>query len=331
MKPAWDASSRLLLDLLADGQVWSGRQLGEQLGISRAAVWKRIGALRKLGLEIPSVRGKGYSLSRPLELLDEPVIKAGLGSASLALIRQLSIKRITGSTNSDIALLPDNQRHGSLILTEYQQAGRGRRGRSWASPFGSNLYLSVGWRFEQGAAMLGSLSLATGVMILRALKECDIGNATLKWPNDVRIDGRKAGGCLIEIQGDASGPCEAIVGIGLNLDMPAGVAIDQDWCDLKSFNPNLSRNQLAVAVIDSLVPALQQFSKLGFAPFAREWALADELIGQPVTLTIGNRQIDGLSQGISGNGGLLVETDGVTSEYQAGEVSLRAAHSSHAD
>jgi len=331
MKPAWDSKSLSLLELLADGQLWSGSQLGKQLGISRAAVWKRIAALRKLGLEIPSVKGKGYRLGQPLELLDTAEIKAGLVKASREMISNISVRPVTGSTNSDIDQLQDNQRHGAIILAEYQQAGRGRRGRSWVSPFGSNLYLSVGWRFEQGAALLGSLSLATGVTILRALKECGIDNATLKWPNDVHIDGRKAGGCLIEIQGDASGPCEAVVGIGLNLNMPADVIIDQDWCDLKSFNPELSRNQLAVALINSLVPALQQFSEQGFAPFAKEWALADELIGQPVTLTIGDREIHGLSQGISGNGGLLVEVDGLSREFQAGEVSLQANRGSQAD
>jgi len=323
MKPVWDTASRSLLDLLADGQVWSGSQLGKPLGISRAAVWKRIGSLRKLGLAIPSIKGKGYQLSQPLELLDGAMIESGLLSATRQLISSISAQPISESTNSDIARLPEEQRHGVVVLAEYQESGRGRRGRCWVSPFGSNLYLSLGWRFEQGAALLGSLSLATGVSILRALQDCDIGNAALKWPNDIRIEGRKAGGCLIEIQGDASGPCGAVVGIGLNLDMPRDAAIDQDWCDLKTFNPKLSRNQLAIAVINALVPAMQQFSEQGFAPFAREWAMADELIGQPVRLTLGDEEINGLSRGISGNGGLLVEIDGVTSEYQAGEVSLR--------
>lgn len=127
---------------------------------------------------------------------------------------------------------------GLVCTAEQQSAGRGRRGRTWVSPFARNLYLSVAWRYHQGAAALEGLSLAVGVAVARALAANGLPAVQLKWPNDVIFRGAKLGGVLLEMTGDAAGVCQIVVGVGLNVAMPdsAAVAIDQAWTDIKSIS-----------------------------------------------------------------------------------------------
>ena len=125
-------------------------------------------------------------------------------------------------------------RSGLVCTAEQQTAGRGRRGREWISPFGRNLYVSTVWEFTQGAAALEGLSLAVGVAVAQALKGLGLPEVQLKWPNDIQHEGKKLGGVLLEMVGDASRQCQVVVGIGVNVAMPgaAANAIDQAWTDI---------------------------------------------------------------------------------------------------
>ena len=108
-----------------------------------------------------------------------------------------------------------------VCFAEHQSAGKGRRGRQWVSPFGSNIYMSILWRFQQdGIACTAGLSLAVGVAVIRALKTYGFNEVGLKWPNDIYCQGKKLGGILIEVSGEADGPCAVIIGLGLNLFLP---------------------------------------------------------------------------------------------------------------
>ena len=179
-----------ILEHLADGAFHSGQQLAEQLGVTRAAVWKQVGVLTELGLPVERVRGKGYRIAGGVELLDEVAIVAALSANSRSLVEELTVFPKIDSTNAELARCPKPAHGARVALAEYQSAGRGRRGRRWISPFGSSIYCSVAWTFQGGAESLQGLSLAVGVCLCDALEALGVTGLTLKWPNDVLCDDR---------------------------------------------------------------------------------------------------------------------------------------------
>ncbi|NQD38393.1 bifunctional biotin--[acetyl-CoA-carboxylase] ligase/biotin operon repressor BirA [Permianibacter sp. IMCC34836] len=316
-----------LLQLLADGREHSGTELGERLGISRAAIWKQLQALDELGIALEAVPGRGYRLREPLDLLDAAAIHAALaGQLELASLEVFS--RID-STNA-FFLSDDRPTESNLrvALAEQQTAGRGRRGRAWVSPFAGNIYCSIKRQFPCGLEGLSGLSLVVGLAIAQALEALGIAGVQLKWPNDLRADGHKLGGVLIELAGDAGGPCTAVVGFGINVKMPSDSAqtIDQLWTDLRQLHSQLpSRNTIVAGILLRLAQALAQFAEEGFAPFAAAWSARDEFRGRPVQITGVNVQQSGIAVGVDERGALLLDTDSGRRAIVAGEVSLRGS------
>lgn len=317
-----------ILRLLSDGRFHSGAALGETLGIGRSAAWKHIRAIRKLGLDVFAVRGKGYRLSAPVELLDRQQIMRRLEPRNAGRLRDVEVFFEIDSTNR---YLMDHAARGGerpwLCFAESQSAGRGRRGRQWASPFAANLYFSLLWRFELGADVLAGLSLAAGAAIAEALHRMGIEGIGLKWPNDLFHQNRKLGGLLIEVSGEASGPWDAVIGVGINLDMPriAGRGIDQPWTDLKTAaGRSLGRNRAAAAVVDALLDALPRFERHGFAPFRALWTRYDITLDRMVSLHTGNGRVEtGRARGVGEQGALLLECDGIVRGVTCGDISLR--------
>lgn len=313
---------------LADGRFHSGEELGALLGISRAGVWKRLQKLTRLGLAIESVRGKGYRIAGGLTLLDESAIRAAVGARLQAL--DIHIHEVTRSTNADaLALSAGGLAQPVAVLAEYQSAGRGRRGRGWQSPYGSNLYLSLACQFAGGAAALEGLSLAVGVAVAEVLAAMGLGEQVqLKWPNDLWVGGRKVGGILIELAGEVDGHCVPVIGIGVNCAMPQEAArdIDQPWTDLaRELGASVDRNYLAGALLAALQDMLAIFREQGFAGLHARWQALDGCIGKPVQLLLGERRVRGVARGVSRQGALLLEIDGAIERFHGGEVSLRLA------
>jgi BirA family biotin operon repressor/biotin-[acetyl-CoA-carboxylase] ligase len=315
--------------LLADGACHSGEAIAAHLGLSRAAVWK---ALRKagdtLGVGIIAVRGHGYCLGGGLELLDPGRILAALDPQAQAQVARLEIHDLIDSTNSHlmreaVAGAPS----GTLCLAERQSAGRGRLGRTWVSPFGSNLYLSFLWRYPFGLAGMAGLSLAAGVAVADALRAAGASDIGLKWPNDILWRRRKLAGLLLEVAGEAQGPTHVVVGVGVNthLDPRDGAAIDRPWIDLDQVlgAGAYSRNVLAATVAASLVAALERYAREGMAPFLSAWEHYDLYRGERVEIRWGPETIRGIHLGLDPHGALRLETDQGVQTFQAGEVSLR--------
>lgn len=312
-----------LLNLLADGQFHSGEALGEALGVSRAAIWKQLQQIEQLGVQVDSVKGKGYQLAGGMELLDQVVIAAQLSTEANRELAQIAIVFNTDSTNVEVQKLPSN----SVCFAERQTAGRGRLGRHWVSPFARNLYFSIRWRFHQGAAAVEGLSLAVGVCVRRAIAQQTGVSVGLKWPNDVLFQGKKLAGILLEMVGDPTGQCDVIVGIGINVSMPVASAesIDQPWTDVSALCDSMvSRNRLAANLLNELVPLLSTYEKDGFAPWRSEWMAADINADQPVTLILPNRRVEGVARGVAANGALRLETAAGVEIFNGGEVSVRA-------
>lgn len=302
---------------LADGQRHNGAELAADLGISRAAIWKRIESLRKIGLPVSGTAGSGYSIEYPIELLDQSAIHSGLENSAIAV-------EVVGTVDSTNARLAQTRSfHGKALVAEAQKAGRGRRGRHWLSPPGG-IYLSLGWQFESGLAGLSPLSLVVGMAAARAIEEtCGI-KVAIKWPNDLVIDDAKLGGCLVEISGAAEGPCQAVIGIGINLKLPDSTPLDQPWTSLTHHAGPVPRNRLVASILSTLEKHLRELDGNGFDCFGKEWPRFDALAGRRVRILKGDGgEFNGRAKGIDEQGRLLVEERGKTQALGSGEVSVR--------
>lgn len=317
-----------ILRILQDGHFHSGETLGERLGISRAAVWKALRGLGGMGVRIDAVSGRGYRLAEALELHDAGMIRAGLSARGRELLADLHLFESTDSTNGFLmAQGAAGAARGTVCLAEAQHAGRGRRGRDWVSPFASNLYLSVLWRFTGGPQAAQGLSLAVGVIAAQVLEALGIDEVKLKWPNDLLWRGAKLGGILVEMAGEAGGPCYVVIGIGINVRMPraAGACIDQEWTDLATASAGnaISRNRLAAALIDALLCRLEAFAQTGLQDYLQPWRRLDALCEQPIVVHTPAGTVEGEGVGIDETGALRVRHAGGIRAYHAGDVSLR--------
>ena len=319
-----------LVALLADGGLHSGEVLARELGVTRAAVAKQVQSLAGWGLAVDAVARRGYRLSAPLELLDGARIEALLAPATHALGGALEVHEELESTNSHLLARPAPPA-GSFraCFAEYQSAGRGRRGRRWLAPFGSGLCVSFAWLYDTPPAELGALSLAAGVAVLRALTLHGVDGLALKWPNDVHRDGGKLGGILSELRFEAAGPAHVVIGVGLNVRLPAHLVdeVVRDGGvrprDLADAGPP-SRNALAASLIDALAEVAARFGTDGFKAFDAEWRAADALLDRAVRVHGTGADRDGIARGIDAQGGLRVEFGDVTESLTAGDVTLRA-------
>jgi len=308
-----------LVEILADGEFHSGEQLGDTLGMSRAAINKHIQTLKSWGLDIYTVTGKGYSLPAPMQLLDKAAILAQLNQPRLEVIP------VIDSTNQYLLDRMNTLQSGDACIAEYQQAGRGRRGRQWFSPFGANLYMSMYWRLEQGPAAAMGLSLVIGIVMAETLQQLGAQDVRVKWPNDLYLNDRKLAGILVELTGKTGDAAQIVMGAGINLAMRGAetAQINQGWINLQEAGIAINRNDLAAKLINSLREALPLFERDGLAPFTHRWKALDNFIDRPVKLLIGDREIHGIARGIDKQGGLVLEQDGELKSWVGGEISLR--------
>lgn len=319
--------NRALLATLADGEFHSGEALGETMGVSRAAVWKQLQKLEEIGIPLHSVKGRGYRLQDAVELLDVNGLQAQVNQE---LWQHIEVALVTDSTNEDVQRWLAGHTGRCVFFAEKQNAGRGRRGRTWVSPFARNLYFSLGWPFENGVAGVQGLSLAVGLAIYRVLKRHCQAPVALKWPNDILVNDAKLGGILLELNGVVLDACNVVIGIGINLDIRHGdlEQIAQAATGLKQQGCHVSRNQLAAELLNSLEDVLTRFASVGFAPFAQEWNQANGYHGRAVRLLLPSSEVNGICQGVNEKGELCIQVAGVPRYFNAGEVSLRLADAS---
>ena len=312
-----------LLKLLKDGRFHSGQALGAALGISRSAVWKQLQRLEAdLNLSIHKVRGRGYQLAAPLELLEQaqladspyPVfIHESLDSTNAEAMRQ-----IAGGVPAPF-----------VVLAEQQSAGRGRRGRKWISPFAENIYYSLVLRIDGGMRQLEGLSLIVGLAVLSSLREFGSCDAGLKWPNDVLVGNKKIAGILLELVGDPADVCHVVIGIGINVNMMVANDVDQSWTSVRlEAGQAINRNELIVALGRKLQGYLIRHEDEGFAAIQAEWESNHLWQGREVTLIAGTHTVDGVVAGVDQQGALRLNVAGQEKAFSGGELSLRLRHDS---
>lgn len=318
-------NERELLARLIQGPV-SGDALAVASGLTRAAIWKKIHALREAGVAIDAQAGRGYALAQTLDLLDADAIRARIEPSQRAGIASLEAAWHIDSTNSELLRRATPTQGADILLAERQSGGRGRRGRAWSSPLAANLYLSLSRQFGGGLARLGGLSLVAGVAAAEALRTLGYDGVRLKWPNDLLADGHKLGGILVEGGGEHAGPVRAVIGLGLNVRMPAAAAqgIDQPWIDLASLSGKTpTRNTIAAALLDRMLAAFDQFDAEGLAPFLPRYEKYDALRGEAVSVLIGEEAHAGIATGIAADGALRVRLADGERVFHSGEVSVR--------
>lgn len=358
-------TERDLLARLIQGPA-SGAAMARAAGQTRAAIWKQVEALRAAGVAIDVHPGRGYALAHPLELLDADAILTQLPDDCRMQVAALEVAWSLDSTNSELLRRPTPGTGAAILLAERQDGGRGRRGRTWTSPLASNVYLSLARMFSGGLARLPGLSLVAGVATADALHALGYTVVRLKWPNDlvvvvegmqadgiqvdgIQVDGsadantplalRKLGGLLVEGGGEVAGPARAVIGLGLNVAMPAAAAtgieqpainqpaINQPWIDLATLDPDQapSRNRLAATLLTHWLPALAQFDAQGLAPFLPRYRELDALDGRDVVLHDDTGSRNARVLGLAEDGALQVLVDGREQRVLAGEVSVRAS------
>lgn len=319
-----------LLHILSDSEFHSGETLGKKLGVTRSAVWKLIHQLSELQIEIESKTKLGYRVPNGYELLDAKKIKSFLPENLQDVLKRTVIFDSVSSTNTYLLNeIRSNNKKLSLCLAESQTAGRGRFQRPWISPFAKSIYLSLHWHFACDVSQLSGLSIAIAIAIVRTLAECGINDdgISIKWPNDILWHNQKLAGVLVEIHGESHHECDAVIGIGLNLNLPKCFIkkIDQAHTDLSKITDKaISRNEITALLIKNLFAVIQEFEKNKLKNFSKEWQKFDHTHDKAVVLHMGQQQIHGISRGIDHEGYLLLETENKKIQrYLSGEVSLR--------
>ncbi len=332
----------LALRRIADGRFHSGEEVARDLGRTRASLSEALKKASELGVELFSVRGKGYCLAAPIEFLDASVVSAALGAGSR--IRMQVVDEIASTSTRLLEMAAAGAPSGTCLAAEWQSAGRGRRGRAWVSSLGGSLTFSLLWRFERGAGHLGGLSLAVGLAVARAMAACGVARVQVKWPNDVLVDFRKLAGLLVETSGEMAGPSVAVVGVGVNFRLADSVVdrIDQPVTDvsrarastLASTLPSTpastsvaapSRSALLAALLRELESVLVRFERDGFAPFRADWLAMHAYQGRPVrVMPAGESAFDATVTDVGADGTLLVtRSGGRIVPLSSAEISLR--------
>jgi BirA family transcriptional regulator, biotin operon repressor / biotin---[acetyl-CoA-carboxylase] ligase len=332
LRPHGHARRQRLLTMLSDGAFYSGERLAKRLRISRGGVWKLVRALRTMGVEVVSAPRQGYKLPRAVDLLDKALIMKALAPDTRAHLERLDVLLTVDSTNKYVGdATPSASERAHVCVAELQHAGRGRRGRTWLAPFGSGVCMSLGWQFSEAPPTFSALSLAVGVAVVRALRRFGAADVGLKWPNDLIWSSRKLGGVLIEMRGESAGPAHVVIGVGLNMRMPAATRLqlaEQQAALISDVHEILrertpSRNELIAALADEMIAMLKVFAVKGFDAFIDEWRRLDTLAHAYVKVMNGAQTLFGVASGVDADGALLVEIDGAVQKFVSGEVSLR--------
>ncbi len=324
-----DGNKLAILNALNQGGFISGQVLGEQLGISRAAISKHIKSLQEMGLDIFKVTGKGYSLNSQVGLLNQAQIQQHYQALG-ATTAKVEVHPIIDSTNSELMRriqAKTELESGTVIVAEMQQLGRGRRGRVWQSPFGANLYYSYFWRLDDGIQAAMGVSIVVGLAVYDAIKALYNIEVELKWPNDIYLNKQKLAGVLVELDAQPQGPCQLVIGIGINLQMPESFSqhIEQAWTDLSQHTQQLNKNQLVASLTYYLEQRLEQYSESGLQSMHQQWNALNAFAGECVELNTGHRSWRGICEGIDSQGGIRIRQDGEVKSYYGGEISLRKA------
>lgn len=311
-----------LMNVLGDNEFHDGTALGETLHLTRSAVWKMMRKLTKYGINIESVKGKGYVLQETVILLDENRIREHLNDIDT----RLSVFEAIDSTNEYLKTVK-NARGLQFCVAEFQSKGRGRLGRQWVAPFAKNISLSCLLPFHKDISELAGLSLVISLAVLRTLQHFGVKeDVYVKWPNDVLCQNKKISGILIEIQAESHGVSQVIIGVGLNVNI---LKIDEEKINQPStslrevLGQYFDRNLVCAVLINQLQDYIQRFVKQGFQIFIDEWVAAEGMKGKKIALKTVHDTVRGEAAGINDQGHLLLRLpNGEIKAFSSGDTTI---------
>ena len=307
---AVSTTARVLGYLRESDTYVSGQRICEELGLSRVAIWKHIKTLQAQGCRIDACRHCGYRLLGVPDMPTEEAVGAQLRTKALG--RPLLFFREVDSTNHQLAIRATDAAEGMALVADHQTAGRGRMGRTWFSPAGANVYLSVLLRPQVNLAQISTLPLIAGCAVARTIsKLAPEVPVKIKWPNDLHVNGRKIGGILCEMVAEMDRVQHVIVGIGLNTNLrrshlPAAIARSATSLTIESHR-TFSRAEVVAELLNQLEPIYQLWCTEGLEPFLPEIASLDLLKGNPTRVEqAGKRVVEGIAAGVGLDGALLL-------------------------
>jgi BirA family biotin operon repressor/biotin-[acetyl-CoA-carboxylase] ligase len=329
MPPEHPDSEELVLAFLAEAgdEFVSGEAISDKLGLTRAAVWKHVNALREQGYRIDAMPARGYRLVAVPDRLTALELRPLLNTHDLGQVLH-SFDAIGSTSDHAKALAEEGAGHGEVVIAETQTSGRGRRGRSWVSPPRKNAYFSAVLRPDLPPARAPELTLVASVAICDALRHANVAPG-IKWPNDLLVGGRKIAGILTELAAEPEGIQWVVLGIGVNVnarpeDFPEELRGEATSVLIERGEP-APRALLVAACLTALEGWLDRHAEEGFAPIRQAWRERSVTLGREVLVRAEGRELVGTAEDIDDSGALLVRAGDGLERILAGDVSLLRA------
>lgn len=319
-----------ILRLLKENDTYiSGQELCDFFKVSRTAVWKVMEQLKKEGYEIEAVRNRGYRLINCPDVMSEAEISSLLKTSWAG--NKILYYSETDSTNSRAKEAGErNGVHGTLFVADMQSAGKGRRGRSWVSPHGTSIYMTILLRPEVSPNQAPMLTLVMGLSVAEGIRKVCGVDAAIKWPNDIVVNKKKVCGILTEMATEMEYINYAVIGVGINVNQQEfpeeihNVATSLRIATESSYK----RSEIIAAVLEMFEENYETFIKTGDLSGLRK-AYNDILInqGQDVKVLEPGNEYEARAEGINETGELIVTLpDGSKRNIFAGEVSVRGIY-----
>ena len=302
------------------GEFLSGEELSRAAGVSRTAIWKEVEKLRAEGYKILAQPHSGYQLVAVPDRLTAQELRWNLETQRIG--RRIHAYEATDST-MDVAhrLAAAGEPEGSVVVAEAQGRGRGRMGRTWISPKGKGIYLSVIVRPELQLREIPQITLVAAVAAARAVESETGLKPEIKWPNDLLLGGKKIAGILTELSAELNRVNYVVIGIGLNVNTPADRLPAHGTSLAERLGERVDRLRLARGLLAQLDRAYAQFLDGGMAQILESWRQFAGFLGRRVRVSLEGRMLDGQALDVDPTGALLVRTDtGLVESVSAGEV-----------
>jgi len=307
----------------------SGEKLSDNLNVSRTAIWKNINSLKEQGYEIESITRKGYKLKSSPDKLNEQEILEGLKTKECG--KNIIYYDVIDSTNRQAKIVAmDGACHGTIVVAEQQQKGKGRRGKCWSSPYGEGIWISMILRSNIEPSSASMITLVAGLAVCNVVKEITTLDAKIKWPNDIVVNGKKVSGILTEISTEISKIDYLVVGIGLNVNT---VEFDEEISSIATSlkneaNKSFSRKQLLQNILFEFERLYEIFLKTeDLTELIEDYKKCSINIGKYVKVISGNDVLVGKVENIDKEGQLVIITDNNERHVIiSGEVSVRGLY-----
>jgi BirA family biotin operon repressor/biotin-[acetyl-CoA-carboxylase] ligase len=317
-----------ILKLLKDdfGEFISGQKISEELGVSRAAIWKHMNSLKEEGYEIESISRKGYRLISSPDLLTYDEIASLLNTKLLG--REINYYKTLDSTNNFAKINANSLKDGAVIISEEQTAGRGRLGRNWVSPLYKGIWMSIILKPDINPIYVSKITQVVAAAVNRAFFELGIENK-IKWPNDIIVNSKKVCGILTEMNAEINHVNYVVVGIGINVnldnkDIPEDLRLKASSLRIES-GKEFNRKKVVAEILNKLEPLYKEFVESNDLNKSIEICRENSiLIGREVKIVDRNEVYLAYVCGLSDEGYLIIkDKNGNTKELISGEISVR--------